>query len=127
RLATRQPEPIAPAAEEGPHRAHLPHQHSEGDLQAEEIEALPRGRASQTERDRVTLVRHLGAGIGRLLRLGATTASIGVLGIFAYQGGEHLAGFAGATTPGDAVSGRQVAAIAMPMLPDRPREAPPTS
>ena len=62
----------------------------------------------------VRLRQLLRSSVSRLLRLGATAASVGALAVFAYQGGEHLAGLAGATTRPAAPPGRQAAALLAP-------------
>jgi TPR repeat protein len=57
--------------------------------------------------------RRLGSRLGRLLRLAAVAASMGAVAVFAYQGGEHLAGLAGAVTQAAAPAG-PAAAFAAP-------------
>ncbi len=71
-----------------------------------------------SEAVRATLRRRLGAGIGRLLRLGGAAASVGLVVVFAYEGGERLAGFAGAMTPPSGGAGRQVAVLDAAVLDD---------
>lgn len=86
--------------------------------------AAPPARAEEAARNLAALSalagiarwlrRRLGCGIRRVLRLGAAAASVGAVVIFAYQGGEHLAGLAGAMTQPSVAPGRQAAVFSAP-------------
>jgi hypothetical protein len=91
-------------------------------------EAVPYGGATRSIiAGAARLRQRLRSATSRLLRLSAAAASVGAVTVLAYQGGEHLAGFAGAMTPA-AEPVHQAAALPAPdryRAPAMPSSGPP--
>jgi len=82
-------------------------------LAGTELEAVPGGGATIPIAAAARFLQRLRSSTGRLLRLGAAAALVGALTVFAYQGGERLAGLAGAVPPA-AAPVHQAAALPAP-------------
>jgi len=92
-------------------------------------ESVDEPQPAAAENRPAALTARLGVGIGRLLRLGGGAASVGVLAVFLYQGGERLAGFGGAPPPPPAAIAARLQPAAPAVAPNQPpaRAVPPDS